>query len=314
MAISNATVVPTVIAGAFLRQFQKARVHTARVDNTWRSALRNGGDSVVINQDLEGDIGDYRTSAGGSSSDITYTSADVGPAITLSLSKWKRWAVTFDDIDAARSSLAVLESSVRRHAEALALVVDTDVKDVMVAGATATSAFTLDHDASTLSVDALSLPRLHRVLDLNRVPRDGRWIIVGPYTAEFIQRVALKTERLTVAQTTQDLVNGRLGSFGGFTWYVDRTAQDTSLRFTSGKGDATETWLIGVDSATAFIEQVRRTERLRLQTRFADAVRGLYTYGMQVLDFDFRNLASQNTANALPRLLKATVSIDNVPQ
>ena len=47
------------------------------------------------------------------------------------------------------------------------------------------------------------------------------------------------------------------------------------------KASAAEEWFFGNDSSTAFIDQIRRVEPIRLQTQFADAVRGLYTYGVK---------------------------------
>ena len=69
--------------------------------------------------------------------------------------------------------------------------------------------------------------------------------------------------------------------------------------FNSGQKRATETLFYGVDSATAFIDQVNRTEQLRLQTTFADAVRGLYSYGYKVISPE--------------RIFKSAGRVNNVP-
>ena len=41
--------------------------------------------------------------------------------------------------------------------------------------------------------------------------------------------------------------------------------------------------IAGVPAAITFAEQVVRTEAFRSQTRFADAVRGLYVYGAKLI-------------------------------
>ena len=359
---ANSPVIPSITAAAFLRQFGRVRVHAARVNNTWRSALARGGDTVTISQDLEGSVGDYRTVAANrtqTEGTRPLTSRDLGdvtyPAETLTLNRVKFWQVTLDDIDAARSSLPLLTAAVSRHADAMALQVDADVKASMVSGATNISARVLDHNKlQTLTpstannqaladagLSALGIAKLHRRMDLQRIPREGRWVIVGPFTAEYLQALALKTERFVVATTTQDLVNGRIGTFGGFTWYVDRTAEVTmdlagnsgnvnitgvsNLKYTeggvtvteprgtgTGNPGATETWIAGVDSATAFIDRVRRTERYRSQASFADVVRGLYEYGSKVIDYDFRGIANSGTARKFPRLFECRTNILNL--
>lgn len=306
MAINNSTVVPRIIAASFLRQFRTSTVYTARTNNTWRNLLNGSGDTVIINTTLEGAVGDY--TKGGT---VTYTDADVGPPLTLTLDKAKSWAIKFDDLDAAKSSLPVLNESTREHALKMALTVDADIYAAMSSGAAAGPAVPLDHSA-TLELDNLKLSQLHRILDLQSVPRDGRWIIVGPYTAEYLQRLALKTERMVVSDLTQSLVNGRIGSFGGFTWYVDLTGSNVGNPAANGATQR-ETWLFGVNEATAFIDQIRRTEQLRLQNTFADAVRGLYTYGAKVLAPEFRAIGTQNQANVKDRLFKSACTLTNVP-
>ena len=52
----------------------------------------------------------------------------------------------------------------------------------------------------------------------------------------------------------------------------------------SGTSTITDSVLIGTDYATAMAEQIRSAETLRLQTTFADAARGLYVAGVQVIE------------------------------
>ena len=291
MAITNATVIPKVIAAQMLLAFRDATVFTSRVNNTWRSQLNNGGNTVIINRPGPASIQDYTIDG-----TITYTNADVGAPIELSLSKQKSWSIKFDDINAALSVLDVLQSAVVEHGVKLAETVDTDVRAAMVADATGGPAIALDHDDAELGVEDLLTPQLNRIMDVNKLPRQGRWAIIAPYTAEVVQKISMSNDHILASPTRTNLVNGNLGSFGGITFYV---APDTWSGFNSGQKKATETIVYGVDSATAFIDQVRRTEQLRLQNTFADAVRGLYTYGVKVID--------------PTRIFKSTATITNIP-
>lgn len=290
MAISNATVVPKIIAAQMLLPFRQAITFASRTNNTWRSQLNAGGNEVIINTPAAASVADYSAN-----DTITYTNADVGDAISLTLGKVKHWAIKFDDLNAALSSLPVLQSSVTEHGIALANQVDADVRAAMDTGATAGPALAFDH-SKTLSFESLKLPQLHRVMDLQRVPKRGRFLIVGPYTAEVISKVAIANDQVLASGNMNNLVNGRLGSFAGFDIVV---ADPTHSTYKSADKSATETAFFGVNSATAFIDRIRKTERLRLQSTFADAVRGLYEYGVKVIDGK--------------RIFKSAVTITKVP-
>ena len=276
MAINETTTVPKVIAANLLSAFRQSNVYSARVNNSYRSLLNAGGESVIINTPGAASVSDYAVNG-----TVTYSDADVGTPINLSLSKTKQWAVKFDDLNASISRPDVLASAVAEHGRALAEQVDKDVQKAMVDGASAgvTLADT-DSNANNLGIDSLKLSAMHRLMDLRNMPRAGRWVIVGPYTAELVQAIALKDSVLMSSAQTSGLTNGSLGSFAGFNWYV---APGSFSMFQKNQKKATETLLYGVDSATAFIDTISKTERIRLQTTFADAVRGLYRYGYSVI-------------------------------
>ena len=296
MAIDNTTVVPKLVAAALLRQFYNDRVYSARVNNTWRNMLNPYGDSIIINRPQEVTIGDY------DKTEISYGDADVGSPLTLTMDKVKYWSVQFDDLDRAVSRIDLLQESVREFATKLAEQVDTDIRAKQVAGATDISGqlpgaiwASAGVDLSDKSVldqfetDDLDIDVIHRIMDVQNIPMRGRWAIVNPYFAQVVRRIALKSDRiLTSPQSPAGRIvsNGLMGEFAGIMWYVDSGNHIDTLGTLSGSGatqkrDLTQSLLFGVDSAVAFIDQIRKTERLRLEKRFSDAVRGLYKYGAQ---------------------------------
>lgn len=274
MAITNDTVIAKVIASQLLLAFRQAIVFSGRTNNAYRSLLNAGGNEITINRPGDASVSDYAAKG-----TVTYADADVGAPVKLTLNKTKAWSVKFDDIQASLSNTDVLAAAVREHGVALAEQVDKDVRAGMVADATAGPALTADHNAANLSIDSFSLSAMHRLMDLQNIPRAGRFMIVGPYSAELIQRIALKDSVLLTQGGS--LANGSIGSFAGFTFYV---APGGFTDYKASTKKATETLLYGVDSATAFIDTIRRTERLRLESTFADAVRGLYSYGYKVIE------------------------------
>ena len=338
MPISNNTLVAKVIAAGVLEQYRRSRVVSARVNNTWRNALNAGGNEVIIPQPGSATIQDYATTpatvdytagnpgpvtAGGiptAAGGITYTAVDTGTPLTLTIDKRKAWAIKFNDLDRAATNRDLLAESTREHGEALAEVVDRDVAVAMNANATAASTKTLNHTASrtatsgtavttSLRVENLELAAVHRTMDLNLMPRTGRWAIIDPFMAEVIQSIALANEVIIAAPNSQDLVNGNVGAFAGFQWYVatgrllnneQGVTSSVSIPSAPATGAGVRSLvLFGNDTATGFIDRITRTERLRLESDFADAVRGLYTYGTKVLKTD--------------RLVKKEYLLQNVP-
>ena len=300
MALNNNTVVPKVIAAQLLIAYRQRRVYGARVNNTWRNALNGGGDTVIINRPLAGSVANYTRQT-----NVQYPAVDINDAgLTLQLGGHdgiglggvvKYWSVKFDDLDRALSSINILNSALVEYGEALANQVDADVRAAMVSTTVANRQTLplarIDLDTIANSDDALDrfgFEVIHKALDWKRVPRQGRWLIVGPAFVEALQKSVLSREALLATPQQAALANGRVGSLAGFSIYVaDPKDSQYEAAVTSGQNQHkkryVETVVAGVDSATAFIDRIRRTERLRLENTFADAVRGLYEYNAKLL-------------------------------
>jgi len=300
MAITNATVVPIIYAAQLYRIYRTKTVYADLCDRRYQGLLQNGGDRVRISKINDAPaIADY---AANQASAITYTAADATAIGDILLDKFKYWALKVDDIHAFISSVDLLSASVETAGEILARQVDSDVLTEMTStvGNAQTGgakvglpAFTLDHEVSGgLDVSALKLPQLHRVLDIANVPREGRFLVIGPYTAEIFQQVALD-KTVLAAPYNSETRNGRIGNYAGFEIIVTSKQGDVASNATD------ETWLYGNRTACAIIEEMRRVENIRLQTHFQDAIRGLFGYGVQMIDNS--------------RLNKTVVTIDNIP-
>ena len=289
MALSTSTTIPKIVAANMLAKFRQSNVFAARTNQSYRNQLGSYGNEVIVNSPADVSVSDY--SSGGS---LTYASADVGSPVSISLNKHKAWAVTIDDLDAAASKPNVLAAAVAESAVAMGNAVDSDVRAAMDADATSGPTIALDHNSSSLGVDDFKFTTLHRLLDLSNIPRSGRWLLMGPYEAEVLQRIALKNDTLLAGNSTNRLSNGGVGSFAGFDIYVSG-GQYSTLK----SSKSTATMFAGVDSATGFVDRASKQERMRAESTFADRVRGLYSYGYKVLQ---------------PKgLLKMEVSVSNVP-
>lgn len=294
MPINNTTVVPIVMAARLFRVYTQRRVFAERTDKTWRGELASGGNTIRISKGAAQSVNDYVVDG-----NINYANADAEHVVDIGVPKQKSWAVKLDDISAVQSSARLLDEAVYLSGVDLAEQVDADVRAEFEAGATVGPAIALDHDAASLEADDFKIPMLHRLMDVAKLPREGRWLMVGPYTAEMLMRYAVQNTILN-APVVSAMQNGRIGSFGGLDIYVYDPVYAVAGAASQGKFQATESWYYGNDTAVAFVDQIDRTEQLRLQTTFADAVRGLYTYGAKTVD--------------ATRIRKSAVTIANVPE
>jgi len=109
-------------------------------------------------------------------------------------------------------------------------------------------------------------------LDEAYVPKQGRYLIVPPWAEALLEQTQAFVSVATPAQ--QDVFReGLIGRVAGMDVYIS----NNSVEF-----DVTNNgWVVqaGHPMAITFAEQIVQTEALRLQTTFADAVRGLHVYG-----------------------------------
>ena len=304
MTIGTTVVLSMGMAARLFQNYTQRRVFAERTDRTWQGVLANGGNTIRISKGAAQSVGDYV-----SDQQINYANADAVHVVDLGAPKQKYWAVKIDDIRALQSSANLLDDAVRASGIDLAETVDADVKAAFddAAGATPGPAIALNHNdyvGNSMAVaggaNDFQFPLLHRVLDVAKMPAAGRWLMVGAYTAEVMRKYSLLNSVLN-APINAELQNGSIGSCAGFNIYVYDPVYSvfTPGATASDPGEASEPWYFGNDTACAFVDQLDSQEQLRLQDTFADAVRGLYTYGAKVVDRS--------------RLYRSVATIANVP-
>jgi hypothetical protein len=108
------------------------------------------------------------------------------------------------------------------------------------------------------------------------IPMQGRYVVVPPWaeglleqTQAFIAITDMQGQASEVFQT------GMIGRAAGFDIYVSNNAVNYSG----------SNWIIqaGHPMALTYAEQIVQTEALRLQTTFADGVRGLHVFGAKLV-------------------------------
>lgn len=281
MALDNTTVIPIIWSARILQALERQSTFRALCDTSWNELV--DGDRVRIPTiSNAGTVADYTPGT----TNVTYTSPDA-TARDLVLAKQKYWGVQVEDIHAVQSRPPLLDESVRLLSEKLAKQVDEDVKSEFDTTTNTLTAL-VETSSSTDTNFGKLLTKAHLELDAKRVPREGRWLAMSPYGYFRLARwLSISGDAATGADTNQSIQEGvmRTGQVGaafGFNLYV----YDADMATVSGSAAAmnsVETWYYGHPMAVAYIDQVNEVESLRLETRFSTGVRGLYTYGYDVL-------------------------------
>ena len=120
-----------------------------------------------------------------------------------------------------------------------------------------------------------SIVKLGTTLHENNVTRAGRWLVLPPWLYGLLQ----KDQRFVgtgSAAAENRLTTGNVGSAAGFQIYE-------SNNLLTVKSTNTVSVMAGTNAAISLAVQILKTESLRLEKDFADAVRGLLVYGSLVV-------------------------------
>lgn len=135
------------------------------------------------------------------------------------------------------------------------------------------------------------------VLDEQRVPETGRWIVLPSWAAAMIKRSAFQQAYLT-GDAVSIARNGRLGMIDRFTVYVSNLLP-VGAGAAAGTGGATSAAAaaLGTSLATGeygvyfghnlgltFASQMTKMETLRSESTFGTLMRGLQIWGFQVVN------------------------------
>lgn len=241
------------------------------------------GGPNVVNHDYEGDIsqmgdvvhissiGDPTISTYTSGTTLTYQDlTDAGQ--TMPIDQGKSFAFKVDDIDKRQARGDVMTEAMNRAAYGLKLVIDNYIASLYTATAAANVISTVS--ILTPALAYTGLVNLRTKLATADIDSEGRYVIVPPWYYGLLLQNDLFI-RADASGTTEGLRNGLVGRAAGFDVYesnncINLGSQDYIVQ-------------AGTNRAISFAAQILETEALRLQTTFADAVRGLNVWGAKVV-------------------------------
>lgn len=272
------TFIPELWSARLLYALEKAHVATNLVNRNYEGEISNHGDTVHINT-----IGAITVKSYTKNTDIdapeTLTTTDQ----TLVIDQAKYFNFQVDDVDKVQAAGELVDTAMGRAAYALADVSDAYLLGVIAAGAAAGN--TIGSAAAPVALTGSNvyenIVKLKTKLDKANVPNTGRTIVVPPD----VHSLLLLDDRFAKSTATagqEALINGLVGRIAGFDVYMSNNVKTG----TGTDTDKTPYFEITaqITDATTYAEQIIKTEAYRMESRFADAVKGLHVYGAKVTD------------------------------
>lgn len=261
--LANGNFVPEVWSKKLNAKFYPNSVLDEIVNRNYEGEISGQGSKVMIRNRPTIAIGDYTANGSISYQDLT------DDKVELVIDKAKYYAFKVDDVDAAQSDIRILNECTTDASKQMATHIDSDVLGTVYADAANALSSTAATAANVLGwiVDAMTY------LDEVDAPADGRFVVVPPWVCGNILKSDLKDASIA-GDSTSILRNGRVGTIGNATLYMSNQIANNGT-----------TWncIAGTKHAIAFASQVTKTETVRLQDTFGDAVRGMRVYGYKTI-------------------------------
>lgn len=276
MAIS--TFIPELWSARLLYSLEKAHVATNLVNRDYEGVIANQGDTVHINSIGAITVKDYTKNA-----DIDTPDALTTTEQNLVIDQCKYFNFQVDDADKAQAAGELIDVAMGRAAYALADTSDAFLLKTIAAGAA--SGNTVGTAAAPVALTASNvyenIVKLRTKLDKANVPNTGRTIVVPPevYALQLLDDRFAKSAAVAGQNA---LLSGEVGKVAGFTVFMSNNVK-TGVGTDSSKTPYFEI-TAQVSTATTYAEQIIKTEAYRMESRFADGVKGLHVYGAKVTD------------------------------
>lgn len=246
----------TLWEGALLANFHSVSI--ADAISTKPSSI--DGNKVVFNRVGAGTLKDYEGS-------ISWDDINTTP-IEMTFDKKKYFAFSLDDCDKVQLVADVMGATTAEHASILAETYDRDVLTVLAAGVVSKN--TIGSKSTKIKITSANvydyIVDLGTKLSKNKVPKGDRFVTVD---AEILGLLS-KDRRFT--SNPNVLVNG-----------IVEGQIINGLQVVSSEEKPVDQIIAHHRSALGAAKQLDEMEAMRLQSSFADGVRGLCMYGAKVL-------------------------------
>lgn len=265
MAITN--FIPEVWSAAILEALRAKLVFPSLCNRDYEGDIREAGDTVHITG--YNDVTVHKYTRGQA---ITVDDATDKEAAVLKIDQSDYFAFKVNDLDKTQAKADLTGKFTNSAAYNMMKNVENYISNLMDTA--------VETPAKTVAVgtpaDAyLAVVEAGRKLDVQNVPDEGRWLVVSPDFYALLLQDSRFIEGTEAGHNT--LLNGVVGQVRGFT-----VVKSNNVPRKSSSPD-TQSILAGTNAAVTFAQQVSKVEAMRMQTDFADMVRGLDLYGAKVI-------------------------------
>lgn len=272
------TFIPELWSARLLYALDKSHVATNLVNRNYEGVIANQGDTVHINSIGAITVKDYTKNTDIASPDALTTTDQ-----SLVIDQCKYFNFQVDDVDKVQAAGDLVDTAMGRAAYALADASDAFLLKTIAEGAAAGNIIGAASAPVALTKDNVyeNIVKLRTKMDKANVPNTARTLVVPPE----VYALLLLDDRFAKSTATsgQDaLLNGQVGRVAGFTVFMSNNVK-TGTGTDTGKTPYFEI-TAQVETATTYAEQIIKTEGYRMESRFADGVKGLHVYGAKVTD------------------------------
>ena len=340
--------IPAIWSGKFVEKFYDATVLGAIASTDYEGEIRNYGDTINIRTHPTISINAYQANQ------ALAVQRPSSALVQLQINTGAYFNTVLDDVMEIQADVDLLSNWADNASEQMKVYVDQAILAVTSvgnnvnaanAGPTAgffSAAFNLGYSVNTLTAAAtygiplyvasttqgagsgVSVATARKcidtiidfgvVLDEQRVPETGRWVVVPPWFAAMIKRSAFQQAYLT-GDAVSIARNGRLGMIDRFMIYVSNllpqgnttNLQSTGTGYPVLAGSQGTGYGLGVANASGtlwttgakypeyavyfghslgltFASQMTKVETLRSESTFGTLMRGLQVWGFQVVN------------------------------
>ena len=272
------TFIPELWSARLLYALEKSHVATNLVNRNYEGVIANQGDTVHINSIGAITVKDYTKNT-----DIAAPDALTTTDQSLVIDQCKYFNFQVDDVDKVQAAGDLIDTAMGRAAYALADVSDAFLLKTIANGVASANKIGAKATLTALTASNVyeNIVKMRTLLDKANVPTTGRTIVVPPE----VYALLLLDDRFAKSGSDSGqnaLLNGMVGRVAGFDVFMSNNC----VSGTDGGSGSTAYFVITaqVASATTYAEQIIKTEGYRMESRFADGVKGLHVYGAKVTD------------------------------
>lgn len=272
------TFIPELWSARLLYALDKSHVATNLVNRNYEGVIANQGDTVHINSIGAITVKDYTKNT-----DIAAPDALTTTDQSLVIDQCKYFNFQVDDVDKVQAAGDLIDTAMGRAAYALADVSDAFLLKTIANGVASANKIGAKATLTALTASNVyeNIVKMRTLLDKANVPTTGRTLVVPPE----VYALLLLDDRFAKSGSDSGqnaLLNGMVGRVAGFDVFMSNNC----VSGTDGDSGSTAYFVITaqVASATTYAEQIIKTEGYRMESRFADGVKGLHVYGAKVTD------------------------------